>query len=225
MSKPFDDGLGPVDHTPSLLETTTPLHTEADHRIANSLALVSSLLKAQARDVGDRPTLTGSEARAILEESAARIDAVGTLHRLLAAPASDRGDVADHIAQIAEHARQFATSTGTTEIIYDFGPHLKLDAARLNALGLFVGEALVNAFKYAHPAGAPGEIRISCRQIDESLVLVVEDDGVGLRPGFRPEVHGGTGFKVMAALACQLKAQVTRKSTPLGLWTEILFPL
>lgn len=93
------------------------------------------------------------------------------------------------------------------------------------ALGLFAGEAIANSFKYAHPANVPGEIRVSCRQIDTYLALVIEDDGVGLREGFKPEMHDGTGFKVMAALADQLNAKVSRKSTPLGLWTEILVPL
>ncbi|MFT3729671.1 MAG: sensor histidine kinase [Terricaulis sp.] len=226
MSKPLDDGLGSIDHPiqPEPM-TTKYLDAEADHRIANSLVLVASLLKTQARDIGERPMLTGSEARAVLEESAARIDAVGNLHRLLATPMSDAGNVAVHLTQITENARSFATSAGNIRTIYDFGPHLRLDPRRLNALGLFVGEVIVNSFKHAHPASAPGEIRVSCRQIDAFLVLVIEDDGVGFRPGFKPEIHGGTGFKVMAALASQLSAQVTRKSTPLGLWTEILFPL
>jgi two-component sensor histidine kinase len=225
MSKPLDDGLSAAGNVLPQ-QPAKHLEAEADHRIANSLALVSSLLKAQARHVGAKGTLTGAEARAVLEESAARIDAVGRLHRLLlgAGPAPSL-DVAQHLTDIAEAARSFATEAGAVRIFYDFGPNLKLDSARLTALGLFAGEVILNAFKHAHPANAPGEIRVSCRQVDAFLVLVIEDDGVGFRDGFRPEVHGGAGFKVMAALADQLKAQVTRKSTPLGLWTEILFPL
>ena len=200
---------------------------EADHRIANSLALVSSLLKAQARHVAGKEILTGAEARAVLEESAARIDAVGNLHRLLigAAGTTPALDVADHLTNIAEAARGFATAAGSVRLSYDFGSNLKLDSTRLTALGLFAGEVILNAFKHAHPANAPGEIRVSCWQIDAFLVLVIEDDGVGFREGFRSETHGGAGFKVMAALADQLKARVSRKSTPLGLWTEILLPI
>ena len=225
MSKPLDDGFrtipNPVQPAPA-----THLEAEADHRIANSLALVSSLLKAQAREVGSRPALTGLEARAILEASAARIDAVGNLHRLLmGASAPPSLDVAEHLTNIAEAARGFATQAGAIKLFYDFGPNLKLDSARLTALGLFAGEVILNSFKHAHPANAPGEIRISARQIDAFLVLVVEDDGVGFRDGFKADLHGRTGFKVMDALADQLNAQVVRKSTPLGLWTEILFPL
>lgn len=223
MSKPLDDGFGAVE---TLVQPERSMHTneEADHRIANSLALVSSLLKAQARDIGDKPMLTGDEARAVLEESAARIDAVGQLHRLMVSP-SRGGDVAQHLANIAENAQRFATNGSNVKLFYDFGPHLELDSSRLMTLGLFAGEVILNSFKHAHPASAPGELRISCRQIDAFLVLVIEDDGVGFRPGFKPELHGGTGFKVMTSLASQLKAQVSRKSTPLGLWTEILFPL
>jgi two-component sensor histidine kinase len=201
------------------------LEAEADHRIANSLALVSSLLKTQARQVGARRAFTGAEARAVLEESAARIDAVAHLHRLLAHATTQPVDVADYLISLAEAAQSFAAKEGAVRTVYDFGARLALDSRRLSLLGLFAGEALLNAYKHAHPASAPGEIRVSCRQIDAFLALVIEDDGVGLPEDFDPQRDAGIGFKVMAALAEQLKAKVARKSTPLGLWTEILVPL
>lgn len=225
MSKPLDESLSSTDN----LKFRAPaprLDVEADLRIANSLTLVSSLLKARARQVGDKEILSGAEARAVLDEFAARIDAIANLHRLLTGPITGSGtDVAAYLTEIAESSRSFGTDAEHIRIFYDFGPVPSLDSTRLCALGLFVGEAIINSFKHAHPANAPGEIRISCRHIDALVVLVIEDDGVGFREGFRPEVHGATGFKVMAALADQLNAKVTRKSTPLGLWTEILFPL
>jgi two-component sensor histidine kinase len=224
MLKPLDDGLGTVEFSayPGL---TRPLEAEADHRIANSLALVSSLLKTQAREVGARRAFSGAEARALLEASAARIDAVAHLHRLLAHASAQPVDVAAYLTNLAEAAASFAAAEGAVRTIYEFGAQLALDGRRLSMLGLFAGEALVNAYKHAHPANAPGEIRLCCRQIDAVLALVIEDDGVGLPEGFDPNRDGGIGFKVMAALAEQLKATVTRKSTPLGLWTEILVPL
>jgi len=224
MSKPFDDGLGTVD-SKTLPGLSRPLEAEADHRIANSLALVSSLLKTQAREVGHRPDVTAAQARSMLEESAARIDAVAHLHRLLAHSAARPLDVAEYLTSISEAAASFAVHEGRVRTFYEFGPHLTLDSRRLSLLGLFAGEVLVNSYKHAHPAGAPGEIRVSCRAIDAFLVLVIEDDGVGFRDGFKPEKHGGIGFRVMAALADQLKPRGSRTSTPLGLWTEILVPL
>jgi two-component sensor histidine kinase len=201
------------------------LEAEAGHRIANSLALVSSLLKAQAREVAERASLTGPQARALLEESAARIDAVAHLHRLLAHSTAQPVDVAAYLTNLVEAAASFAAHEGAIRTYYDYGAPLSLDPRRLSLLGLFAGEVLVNSYKHAHPAGAPGEIRVSCRRIDRYLALVIEDDGVGFPDGFKPERDGGIGFKVMSALAHQLNAQVTRKSTPLGLWTEILVPV
>lgn len=102
MSKSSDDGPDPAENLETL-SAVTELDLEADHRIANSLSLVSSLLKLQARNVGARQTMTGTEARAVLEESAARIDAVGRLHRLLVDPQANAStNVSAYLTQIGE---------------------------------------------------------------------------------------------------------------------------
>jgi two-component sensor histidine kinase len=60
------------------------LVAEANHRIANSLTLLVSMVRMQASAVSRRPSpLSNAEVRLLLEGVAARICTIGQLHRLL----------------------------------------------------------------------------------------------------------------------------------------------
>ena len=56
---------------------------EANHRIANSLSIVSSLIHAQSENLPAEGTLPVTDFRDWLQELAAKIEAIGDLHRLL----------------------------------------------------------------------------------------------------------------------------------------------
>lgn len=223
MLKSADDDFGARPNG-SRENTQTTIRSEADHRIFNSLAMVSALVRVQAAQVRAQPSMSGAEAEALLEDAAARIDTVARLHRLVAeSGAPDDLDAGRYLQRIAEYTG--ALGRGETRMTCDLAEGMSLDGERLAAVGLIANEALTNAFKHAHPAGAPGEIRFSCRRISGDLVLVIEDDGVGLPVGFNPGKDGGLGFRVMRGLAEQLGGRLAHQSTPLGLKVELLLPL
>ena len=66
-------------------------------------------------------------------------------------------------------------------------------------LGLITAELLINAYKYAFPAGSSGAIRIELALRSSIVELTVADDGVGLKKG-EPS-PGSTGFRLVRALA------------------------
>ena len=60
------------------------LDREADHRIANNLGLIVSLLRLRARAVGQQGgTMDRADVSLLLDEVAARVDTVARLHRML----------------------------------------------------------------------------------------------------------------------------------------------
>src|ERR1700761_4690061 len=61
------------------------LLAEANHRVANSLALLGGLVRMQARAIGkNAQTHSNAEIRLMFDGIAARIATVGQLHRMLA---------------------------------------------------------------------------------------------------------------------------------------------
>ena len=63
----------------------THLADEANHRIANHLAMLAALMRLQARGIGrTHIALSAKDVERLLEDFAGRLDTVGEIHRLLA---------------------------------------------------------------------------------------------------------------------------------------------
>jgi two-component sensor histidine kinase len=68
-----------------LMDKNADLVAEANHRAANSLALLGGLVRMQARAIGKNShTYSNAEIRLLFDGIAARIATIGQLHRLLA---------------------------------------------------------------------------------------------------------------------------------------------
>ena len=93
------------------------------------------------------------------------------------------------------------------------------------SVGFVVGEAVTNAVKYAHPAGAPGVVALDCQRLpDGSTIVRVCDDGVGLPQDFDPDADGGLGMRMMRSLAKQLGGALEFVSHATGLTVELRLP-
>ncbi len=198
-------------------ERAEVLMGEVNHRVANSLAMVSSLVRLQANAMKDEATKTA------LGETQARIDAVAMVHRRLYASGNVL-EVAldDYLRNVLD---QFQTAMGTSSritITYQLEQlALKTDAS-IN-LGVIAAEWVMNAAKYAYPEGR-GEVRVRLEKLhDGNAVLAVEDDGVG-RDGGLPK-GTGLGTRIVTAMATSLDASVEYRSRSPGLAALLTFPI
>lgn len=194
---------------------------EADHRIANSLARISALVRLEARTV--RLAVTPSDVRGLLEGVAARIESVAKLHRLLASVMdADNISAAAHLREVAEMTRATCDPEDRLSIRYELDSGLRLPAARVEALSLILHEALVNTIKYAHPSGVHGRVVVRCGGMGASgALLTVEDDGVGLPEGMDPQTGGGIGFRIMRSLSAQIGATLRVRPCDCGLAVQV----
>jgi two-component sensor histidine kinase len=91
-------------------------------------------------------------------------------------------------------------------------------------VGLAVRELLINAIKYAHPTGVPGNLLVGCTHTGDAIVVDVADDGVGFPEGFDPMKHGELGLQFVRWLAGQLDAELVFHDTGTGLHVILRIP-
>jgi two-component sensor histidine kinase len=190
---------------------------EINHRVANSLAMVSSLVRLQANTMGD------AAMKAVLDETQARIHAVAMVHQRL----YSSGNVLE--VALDEYLRsvldQFQSAMGYANRItlnYQLQQvSLKTDAS-IN-LGVIAAEWVLNAAKYAYP-GRDGEVRVTLKRLTNSeAVLVVEDDGVG-RGAEQPK-GTGLGTRIVTAMARSLDGSVEYTDRSPGFSAQLTFPV
>jgi two-component sensor histidine kinase len=81
--------------------------------------------------------------------------------------------------------------------------------------------------KYAHPAGLPAKISVSCKAIAEdrlrALLFEYEDDGVGFPEDFDISNDGNLGMRFIRSLSNQLQGTQNWISDPLGVHFDLSF--
>ena len=200
---------------------------EANHRIANHLAMLAALMRLQAKGIGQtRIALSARDVQRLLEDFAGRLDTVGEIHRLLAHRSSGAPvDVANYLETIAQGLVTSLTANDHTSIYCLFPLRLVLPAEQAVALGLLVGELVTNAIKYAHPAEVAGAITIEASAHgDDTVAIEVCDDGVGLPDDIDPLQSESLGFRTIRLLAKQLGASISFDSHGLGLSCVVHIP-
>jgi two-component sensor histidine kinase len=177
------------------------LLAEVNHRVANSLTLVTSLIHLQMGTVED------PAAREALREIQGRIHAIAQLHKHL----FTSSDVS-HIP-VDEYLTAVLAQTETAMIATGSGVRLNCSLERVELpaddcinLGIIITEWVTNAFKYAY-GGRPGEVRVRLERKEAELEVTVEDDGVG-RSDRQPVQGTGLGTRIVKIIAKSMAADV-----------------
>lgn len=199
---------------------------EADHRIANHLAMLGGLIRLRAADAARQAGEPSRDSvRLMLEGLGLQIDAISRLHRMLANHGS--AAPANLSAHLHEICAPFASGVfGPILLVEDLSPDCMAPADQILPLTQMVAEVLTNAVKHACDDGGPGGILIlvRCRRDESGLSIEVADSGTGLPPAFDPEAHGGLGFRLLRALSKQVGGTMTFESTTGGLRFRLTLP-
>jgi len=191
---------------------------EVNHRVKNSLQVVSSMLQLQANTVGD-PNLSER-----LSEASSRVNAVGRAYERLAYNADYEN------IELVEYLRDVIGDLETTvapcKVQFDAPEKIEFNADRAILLALIINELVSNAGKYAYPHCPGGLIEVRLVRMENNAVLVsVRDEGVGLPPQFDPTTSKRLGTRLVNALSIQLGAELARPLSATGTNFTLLVPL
>jgi two-component sensor histidine kinase len=192
---------------------------EVNHRVKNSLQVVSSMLQLQASAAGD-PVLTEQ-----LQEASSRINAVGRAYERLAYNA-DYENI-DLVGYLREVIDDLAGAVAPFKIVFEAPEQIMFAADRAILVGLIINELVSNAGKYAYPNCSEGAIWVRVLRLEDknTVSLSVRDDGVGMPPGFDPSTSKRLGSRLVKALGQQLNAELTRPVSPVGANFTLLVPI
>lgn len=190
---------------------------EMNHRIKNSLTIVSSMLRLQSKDGG--PATAPEQ----LEAAANRVHAVARAHeRLYQTEDVEHLDVGRYIEQVCSDVDE---SVAHGEIIVNAQHDIMIATDRAIPLALMVNELITNAAKHAYAGQSNCKIWVGLSRQGETLRVTVRDEGAGLPPGFDLEKTKRLGMRLVKAFLQQLDATKAINSTARGTEFVIVIPL
>jgi two-component sensor histidine kinase len=190
---------------------------EMNHRIGNSLQLITSMIRLQASSTQN------SHAKDVLRQAAERVIAVAQVHqRLYTSEDIQHVHMRPYLIKLLEDQQLAAQDRGcslTVEI-----DDLKLATDRAISVGIIVTELVTNALKYAYPnEGGPIRVRLAATDND-NLALTVEDEGIG-HPGSIQSAKGtGVGSRIVDAMSRSLGGELRQNGEHGGFRSVLLFP-
>lgn len=193
---------------------------EVNHRVKNSLQLVSAMLELQATaDHGDERLREG------LAQASARITAIARAHqRVHQYGAIQTVDLAVYLTDVCA---ELGGSTAPCDLHIDVPADLEIAIERAIPIALIVNELVTNASKHAYPS--PGRERCPIwvevtGKGSAALTVVVRDAGIGLPDGKMVLNGRGLGMRIVAAFTAQLGAEIMVRPSGPGTAVEISIP-
>jgi two-component sensor histidine kinase len=204
------------DESPELaLERHTERQREAEHRVKNTLQLISSIVMLQGRRAAD------DASRQALRAVQQRVAAVSVAHRHVSW--SEESEEVELAGLVREIVGDLAGSAGREGVVIDLDLESVIIPGRHGApVALLVSEAVGNALRHAYPDGRNGRVRVGLRRTVGGFELVVADDGIGLDPAASKT---GFGLTVAQLMAQQLRARLETTPAQPGLRVAVVVPM
>jgi len=194
-----------------LLQQKETLLQEMEHRVANSLQIIASILLLKAQ------TVQSEETRLHLRDAHQRVMSVATVQQQL--QASGHGEAIElgpYLSRLCETlAASMIGDSRPVSVKVEAGPGTAVSGEAVS-IGLMTTELVINALKHAFPGGGSGdeEILVRYEANEANWRLSVSDNGVGLQQDGGRRGTTGLGTTIVEALAHQLKAcvEITNRS-------------
>lgn len=195
---------------------------EVDHRMKNSLGMITALLRSDSRSIENEA------AREKITAAAGRIASIATVHEHLFMGSNDidedAGRQLDMPAYLAALCRDISATLDDRQIDLqvDSDP-VTLDSGQAVTMGLLVSELIMNAVRHGAKRSENCIIQIALKKLPHGRELTVSDDGCGLPDDFTMETSNGLGMKVLAMSAQRLDGKLTFGNLEKGSFFKLTF--
>jgi len=205
-----------LEHSEALLEQQKTLLREMQHRVANSLQIIASILLLKAGSVSSEETK--NELRAAHQ----RVMSVAAVQSYLHASSGiEQIEIGPYLTKLSAGLASSMVGPKQSIEIKVTASSGALPSSHAVSLGLIVTELIMNAVKYAFPKSrSSARIRITFEKSKADWKLSVSDNGIG-RGKVKEPSSTGLGTALISALAKQLDAQISDVSTDKGLTVAV----
>lgn len=202
-----------------LIEQQRTMFQELQHRIANNMMFVSSVLQLHRREAVKAP----ERALMALDNAQQRIQVMSRIHRRLYDPSSVDRPVDQYFRDMCNDLIEAAGARNIAVRVEM--PDMRLDITRLMTLSLIVTELVTNSLKHAFVGRERGAITVSLsRPAADTLELIVADDGTGIVDPAVRKPGSGLGSLILEALATQIGGKIELDgSTATGTKASVVF--
>jgi two-component sensor histidine kinase len=191
---------------------------ELQHRVMNSLQILSSLLGMQGREAVD------PAARTELARARERVMAMSAVYKYLyGAEVSEKVDFGELLrAMCAESEKSYS---GESRMITCESISLIISGGQAASLAVLVNELITNALKHAYAEGEPGPITVRLTRNEDGMIeLRVADHGDGFSGDVDLSRPTSLGLKVIVSTARQFGGTVTFMRLDPGTEFVVRFP-
>jgi len=198
-----------------LLQQKDVLLREMQHRVANSLQIIASIIMLKAKKVNSE------EVRHHLQDAHKRVISVAAvqqhLHASVAAGSLNSVEVKPYLSTLCEALAASMIEEGRQISLHVLGEGGSVNCRDAESLGLITTELVINSLKHAFTDDTKdGRITVAFDVSGTNWKLSVADNGAGRPGGMFAQAKLGLGTGIVTALAKQLDAKVDTVSEPAG---------
>ena len=205
-----------VDGLSSERDRAAVLFRELQHRVANNMSFVASLLRLQRKQVQAKP----ESALSVFDQAQARHRLKARIHRRLYDPESADQPLSAYLEGLVKDILEAAGAKNIACTV-EAAP-VKFDLARLVTLSLLINELVTNAVKHGLAGRDNGTISVRLVHQADSYVLTVADNGKGMLE--EPAASSASlGLTIIRSLATQLGGEVSWSASG-GTTARVAFP-
>lgn len=185
-------------HALRLARQRDELFIELQHRVGNNLAMVSAMLKVQAR------ALPQEAAREALESASGRIAIIAEINRLFHNPNQTRNLMdTTFLATLAEKCLH-ANGAESRIFVNAMAQPLELPQDIFMPVALIVAESVNNAIEHGFGDAGRGTITLEGRMANGQYEIAISDTGAGLPNEFDLAKTSSIGLKLVRSFVTQI---------------------